>query len=172
MFVASAVWRYRSARAAPVKAAAGRSLVNDGRSRRRHAAVGHVGGRDPDDELQLVCGVGTQRPNLVGDSERPADQRTPAQWFDTSPSRSRRSSRLAPRRAIRFAARRSERRLAVSAAACRCPAAGIELRVEAFNVLNTPPFGNPNSVLGAANFGTMTTAGDPRVIQLAVKLVF
>jgi len=25
---------------------------------------------------------------------------------------------------------------------------------------------------GAANFGTITTAGDPRVVQLAVKLLF
>ena len=50
--------------------------------------------------------------------------------------------------------------------------AALEIRAEAFNLLNTPPFGNPNAVLGAANFGTITTAGDPRVIQLAVKLQF
>jgi hypothetical protein len=48
----------------------------------------------------------------------------------------------------------------------------IELRAEAFNVLNTPACGSPNAVLGAVNFGTITTAGDPRVIQLAVKLLF
>jgi hypothetical protein len=48
----------------------------------------------------------------------------------------------------------------------------LEIRAEAFNLLNTPPLGNPNAVLGAANFGTITTAGDPRVIQLAVKLQF
>jgi hypothetical protein len=48
----------------------------------------------------------------------------------------------------------------------------IELRAEAFNLLNTPPLGNPNAVLGAANFGTITTAGDPRVVQLAMKLLF
>lgn len=39
-------------------------------------------------------------------------------------------------------------------------------------VLNTPNFGAPNAVLGAANFGTITTAFDPRVIQLALKLSF
>jgi hypothetical protein len=48
----------------------------------------------------------------------------------------------------------------------------LDLRVEAFNLLNTPPLGNPNGVAGAANFGTITTAGDPRVMQLAVKLIF
>jgi hypothetical protein len=30
--------------------------------------------------------------------------------------------------------------------------------------------GKRSVVLGAANFGTITTAGDPRVIQIAVKL--
>lgn len=48
----------------------------------------------------------------------------------------------------------------------------LELRAEAFNLLNTPPLGNPNAVLGAANVGTITTAGDPRVVQLAVKVLF
>ena len=48
----------------------------------------------------------------------------------------------------------------------------LELRAEVFNLLNTPPFGAPNAVLGAANFGTITTAGDPRVAQLAVKVSF
>jgi hypothetical protein len=57
----------------------------------------------------------------------------------------------------------------------RLPARGgraLELRVEAFNLLNTPPLGNPNGVTGSAAFGTITTAGDPRVIQLAVKWLF
>jgi hypothetical protein len=48
----------------------------------------------------------------------------------------------------------------------------LELRAEAFNLLNTPPLGNPNAVFGAASFGTITTAGDPRVVQLAVKVLF
>jgi hypothetical protein len=48
----------------------------------------------------------------------------------------------------------------------------IELRAEVFNLLNTPPLGAPAAVLGAANFGTITTAGDPRVVQLALKFLF
>ena len=47
-----------------------------------------------------------------------------------------------------------------------------ECRVEAFNVTNTPPLGAPNGVFGSPPFGTITTAGDPRVIQLAAKIVF
>jgi hypothetical protein len=38
----------------------------------------------------------------------------------------------------------------------------LEARAEVFNLLNTPPLATPNAVLGAANFGTITTAGDPR----------
>jgi len=48
----------------------------------------------------------------------------------------------------------------------------IELRAEVFNLLNTPNLGAPNAVLGAANFGTIRTALDPRVVQLALKFVF
>ena len=47
-----------------------------------------------------------------------------------------------------------------------------EFRVEIFNLTNTPPFGPPNTVLGSAAFGTITTAGDPRVVQLAFKVSF
>jgi hypothetical protein len=47
-----------------------------------------------------------------------------------------------------------------------------EVRAEIFNLLNTPPLGAPAAVLGAANFGTITSAGDPRVAQVAVKFLF
>jgi hypothetical protein len=48
----------------------------------------------------------------------------------------------------------------------------MEVRGEVFNVTNTPPLGPPNGTFGSAAFGTITTAGDPRVVQLAVKLLF
>ncbi len=48
----------------------------------------------------------------------------------------------------------------------------LEIRAEAFNLTNTTPFGAPNGVFGSAVFGTITSAGDPRVIQLALKFVF
>jgi hypothetical protein len=48
----------------------------------------------------------------------------------------------------------------------------LELRVEAFNLTNTPPLGVPNGVLGSPGFGSITSAGDPRVVQLGVKVIF
>ena len=44
---------------------------------------------------------------------------------------------------------------------------------EVFNLLNTPPLGAPNAHRRVGGeFGTITTAGDPRVVQLAVKFLF
>ena len=48
----------------------------------------------------------------------------------------------------------------------------VEFRAEAFNVTNTPPLGAPNGVHGSPGFGSITSAGDPRVIQIGVKLFF
>ena len=48
----------------------------------------------------------------------------------------------------------------------------IEVRAEIFNLLNTVNFGAPAATAGAANFGTITTALDPRVVQFAVKFLF
>ena len=47
-----------------------------------------------------------------------------------------------------------------------------EFRAEVFNLTNTPPLGVPNTVVGSAGFGSITSAGDPRVIQLGAKLNF
>ena len=47
------------------------------------------------------------------------------------------------------------------------------IRAELFNVLNRVNFGNPNTSIAGAGFGAITsTAGDPRIGQLAAKLLF
>lgn len=48
----------------------------------------------------------------------------------------------------------------------------IDLRIEAFNAFNNVNFSNPALTLGAANFGSITSAGDPRQIQVAVRYRF
>ena len=45
----------------------------------------------------------------------------------------------------------------------------IELRAEAFNILNHAHFDNPNTTLSSALFGQITTAEDPRIMQFAIK---
>jgi hypothetical protein len=49
----------------------------------------------------------------------------------------------------------------------------LEFRAEAFNISNTPNFGEPNSVLRTAGFGSISsTTLDPREVQFALKLKF
>jgi len=48
----------------------------------------------------------------------------------------------------------------------------IDFRAGVFNLTNTPPLNAPNAVAGAAGFGSITSAGDPRVLQMALKLNF
>jgi hypothetical protein len=47
-----------------------------------------------------------------------------------------------------------------------------EFRAEVFNLTNTAPLGNPNGSFGSPAFGTITTALDPRVFELVLKLQF
>ena len=50
----------------------------------------------------------------------------------------------------------------------------LQLRAEAFNLANTPGFGAPNTSLTSAAFGQVTPAqaNDPRIVQLALRLMF
>jgi hypothetical protein len=117
-------------------------------------------------------GFGVQRPNLVDDPALPADQRTPSRWFNTA------AFTAAPVFTIGSSSRNPVRgpsyRDVDLALIRRVPIHGgtaLELRAEVFNLLNTPNFGAPNGVQGTAAFGTITSALDPRVAQLALKLV-
>ena len=47
-----------------------------------------------------------------------------------------------------------------------------EFRAEVFNVSNTPPLNDPNGSFGSAAFGTITSAGNPRDFEFAVKVRF
>jgi len=48
----------------------------------------------------------------------------------------------------------------------------LNVRAEAFNLFNHPNFMGPNATISSANFGQITTAYDPRILQAAVKLTF
>jgi hypothetical protein len=45
-------------------------------------------------------------------------------------------------------------------------------RAEIFNVFNNVNLNNPNGTLGSTNFGKITGAGSPRIVQLALKYEF
>jgi hypothetical protein len=47
-----------------------------------------------------------------------------------------------------------------------------EFRAEVFNVTNTPPLNDPNGSFGSPAFGSITSAGNPRDFEFAVKVHF
>ena len=47
-----------------------------------------------------------------------------------------------------------------------------EFRAEAFNTLNHTNPQNPNATLGNANYGKVTAAYDPRIMELALRYRF
>ena len=119
------------------------------------------------------AGFGTQRPNLVGDPTLPADERSVSRWFNTG------AFAAAPQFAIGSSSRNPVRGpsycnldVAVMRRVSLTTGKALELRGEIFNVTNTPPLGSPNTTVGAAAFGTITSAGDPRVVQVALKFIF
>ena len=48
----------------------------------------------------------------------------------------------------------------------------LEFRAEFFNAINRVNLGNPNTALTNALFGRVTSAGDPRIIQLGLRYSF
>ena len=123
--------------------------------------------------FNTFAGFGTQRPNLVGDPELPAGERTTSRWFNTG------AFSIAPQFTLGSASRNPVRGpawrnldLALLRTLPLSSGTALELRLEAFNVTNTPALGAPNGVAGSPAFGSITSAGDPRVVQVAVRLRF
>ncbi len=48
----------------------------------------------------------------------------------------------------------------------------LDLRLEAFNAFNNVNFANPATSFGSANFGNITSAADPRQVQVAIRYRF
>lgn len=123
--------------------------------------------------LNAFAGFGIQRPNRLRDPNLPADQRSTARWFDTS------AFALAPQFTIGNSSRNPVRGpgyrtldVMIGKTIALTERLNTEFRAEAFNVTNTPSYGNPNGAFGTAAFGTITSAFDPRVFEFVLKLQF
>ncbi len=129
------------------------------------------------------------------DPSLPDGQRTRAHWFNTCTVnlRGARQNCLTPNDPVAFTVQppftlrtlstrfpniRTERPTLVDFSVFKAfdlrESLKLQFRAEAFNLLNTPWFGAPNTNLGSPNFGVVSPsqANDPRNIQLAIKLVF
>jgi hypothetical protein len=117
--------------------------------------------------------AGNDRPNLVGDPE--VSNPTVDQWFNTAAFVAQPINTVgnAPRNVLHGP---PQRRLDLSLFKDFGLSAGakLQLRIECYNITDTPSFANPNSGLGAAGFGSITSIGNsiPRQMQFAVKLLF
>ncbi|HEY6390047.1 MAG TPA: carboxypeptidase regulatory-like domain-containing protein [Bryobacteraceae bacterium] len=119
------------------------------------------------------AGYGTQRPNRIGDPNLPDDQRSLAHYFNTA------AFAAAPQFTIGNSSRNPVRGpgyqdadLMLGKVFSVTERFRLELRAEVFNVSNTPPLGQPNGVVGNAAFGSIASAFDPRVFELAMKFHF
>ena len=123
--------------------------------------------------FNAFAGFGTQRPNVITDPNLPSSERTTARFFNTS------AFTIAPQFTIGNSSRnpvRGPQYRNADIALIRRTYFGenrnIEFRAEAFNITNTPPLAAPATVAGAAGFGSITSAGDPRVLQFGLKVNF
>lgn len=117
---------------------------------------------------------GANRGDLVGELNLPSSQRTIDRWFNTDAvvagqpgvidNAGRNLIVGPPTRALDFSV---SRRFIL-------PMDGhsVQFRFESFNFTNTPTFGRPNTGIGGAAAGRITTASEPRRIQFGLKYVF
>jgi hypothetical protein len=120
-----------------------------------------------------------QRPNLTG---KPIlhSGRSIAEWFDTSAfsAATPQSVGTSPRNPVRSPGL-SDADLSLSKYWLIHAATKIEFRLEGFNITNTPPLTlqtrttyNPSLALSKQSFGQITSAGDGRILQGALKFHF
>ena len=123
--------------------------------------------------LNAFAGFGIQRPNRLADPTLPGGEQSTGRWFNTG----------AFFQASQFTLGSSSRNPVVGPGYQTFDLmlgktfpikerVKIEIRAESFNTLNRAPLGNPNTSFGNTAFGTITTAGDPRVFELALKVHF
>lgn len=122
---------------------------------------------------------GTDRPNLIGNPNLPRDQHNPARWFD--------ASALIPPPIYTdpqgpFSVPGNEGRNVIKGPglldwdlSAERPfrlneKASLIFRSDFFNLTNHPNFGRPGLIAGTSNFGRISSAGNSRQIQFALRL--
>ncbi|MCC7496580.1 MAG: TonB-dependent receptor [Bryobacterales bacterium] len=123
--------------------------------------------------FNAFAGFGIQRPNRVANPALDPARRSVSRWFDTSAFTPARQFTLgnSSRNPV-SGPRYSALDLMLGKSFTLSERLRAEFRAEAFNVMNSPPLGNPNGNFGSAGFGSITTALDPRVFEFALKLQF
>jgi hypothetical protein len=117
--------------------------------------------------------AGPLRPDLLHDPNLPAADRTLTRWFDTSAFANPAPFTFgnSPRSVLRGPGLATtdltlEKRFDLGGGT------RLEVRAEAYNLLNRANFNIPGYTLGAADFGVISSARPARTIQLATRVSF
>jgi hypothetical protein len=124
--------------------------------------VAHVG---------LVGGNNLERPNVIANPN--AGPQTPSEWFNTA-------AFVLPAQGTFGDAGRNivsgpglaDFDVSLQKEEALHDRAKVQFRFDVYNSLNHANFNLPGRIFGAANFGVITSAGDAREMQAAVKLMF
>jgi len=117
--------------------------------------------------------AGPLRANVTGDPALPARERSSARWFNTDAFTQPPAFTFgtSPRGLLRGAGDVTVD-LLVSKSVRIGREGAVQLRAEAFNAFNRVNLGIPGHVLGAPDFGVVSTARPARTLQLGVRVVF
>ncbi len=119
-----------------------------------------------------VCGAANQLANLVGDP-RKGFNRSREQWFNTAAFATPRRGTLGNSgRNILDGPGSWELDFSVFKNIPIKERVRLQFRGEFFNIFNHTRFSNPNSQVGNPNYGIIQGAADPRIVQLALKLLW
>jgi len=125
-------------------------------------------------------GIGSDRPNQISDPNTPASSSLPirnnSRWFNTAAFAGQTLGTIGTeRRNMLWGPHFRHFDLGVSKDFALTERVNLQARVEAFNLTNTPNFGQPAAVVPSATFGTITstrTNSTPRQIQGSLRLSF
>ena len=117
-----------------------------------------------------LTNVGNDRPNLVGNPH--LSNPTIRQWFNTSAYAKQAKGTYGNAASYSILGPGSFTFDAALSRGFKIESQTLQVRFEAFNVLNHPVFNNPTTTLTSSNFGKILSANNPRILQAAIKYVF
>jgi hypothetical protein len=117
--------------------------------------------------------AGPLRPDLVGDPELPASDRTLTRWFNTAAFANPAPLTFgnSPRSVLRGPGLITTD-VTIEKTIGHPAGRKLDVRVEAYNLLNHTNFNLPGFTLGAADFGVISSARPARTIQLGARFGF
>ncbi len=117
--------------------------------------------------------AGPLRPDLIGDPELPSDERTLSRWFNTAAFVNPAPFTFgnSPRSVLRGPAIVTTD-LTLEKTIGLFGHTRLDVRAEAYNLLNRANFNIPSFTLGAADFGVISSARPPRTVQLGARFHF